>query len=627
MELRRIPSIVILAVACGLTSCRGDAEPSTPAHAEHAASAERDPQATTRSPAVAASAIRGVVRDDSGAGAAGVGVLALSTDELAFAQSTADGSFTIEVNRPGPYLVDLETGEPSRDDHATKWVAPGTHDVVLVLRNAIRATILVVDDASGQPLERFGLRVANDETTGIHGGNDMADVPVAEHPGGEAIAWVRREKNVLRVQAPGYASAEVAVSPQIASAPRQTVRLARGGAISGRALTPGVPVAGADVVAVRGPIGTVWPAREDPVDPDSWFLAEYPRDLGDYAGRPRQTKTATDGAFTIPDLDPGTYDVVVGGAAYAPVLVKRVRVERGATTQAGDVVLGPPATLRGRVVTAPDFPIGELEWYVEGAFQPGQKLSADGTFVVEGLGVGAHRVVLTGPHGLMLAPEHRDARLHAGDTTEVVFDLSRSGPCRVRARVLHAGELVDVRSVETVIHPGPGKMQSSTLPKTRESGVFEGDVFGGAPVTFHVVGSNGLRVASARFDALGSGTKRDLELVVDPGTLVVTLPENFVVPEVGTLTIELQRDGELRQRFVACTAAVPAKYGAVPWTSLRCEVGWVEPGEYEVWVRATRPSVADGAGGTPGYEEDLLHGASKRIVATARETTLLAVEY
>lgn len=610
-------SALILAAACGLASCRGDAE--TPA----LASASREPQASTRSPAVSASAIRGVVRDESGAGAAGVGVLALSPDGVAFAQSAADGSFTLEVDGRGPFLVDLETAEPPDEKRPSPPVAAGARDVVLVLRNSIRATVVVVDDASGRPVERFGLRVANDASTGIHGGNDMIDATIADHPRGEAIAWVRREHNVLRVQAPGYASAEVAVSPQIASAPRQTIRLARGGAITGRATTSGAPAAGADVVAIRGPIGTVWPERDEKADPDGWFLMEYPRDLGDFAGRPRQTKTTDDGAFAIPDLDPGTYDVVVGGPAFAPVLVKRIRVTSGETARAGDVVLGPPAILRGKVVTAPGFPIGELEWAVDGELRMQRKLAPDGTFVREGLGVGVHRVELTGPYGVLLTTEKRNVRLHAGGTTEVVFDLAQSGPCRVRARVLHEGKLADVRSVDTLVDAGPGRLQSNTVPRTAETGVFEGDVFGGAPVTFHVVGGNGLRVATARFDALGSGTKRDLDLVVDAGTLVVTLPENFVVPEVGTLTVELQRAGELRQRFVARTAGAPPQYGAALWSGLRCEVGWLEPGEYEVSVRATRPIA--GASGASGYEEDLLYGPSKRIVAKARETTVFAV--
>jgi hypothetical protein len=401
-------------------------------------------QASVRTPVAPASAevatVSGVVVDGTGQPLENVFVVShpVFGGTFVHAQTDSSGVFSLTVAKDGMNMVALETEEsqaiPEEAQGSSKsslegetfaFVRGARTGLRFVLRNTSLVTFVVVDGGTGLPLESFGLGIANKRNLGVHGDIDFQEIPARPHARGRTVAPADPARHVVRVQAPGFASIESDIAADGASDP-QTLRLQRGGALIGRVSSAGRPVVRATVLVVRGPIGTVYVGEKAACEPDSWYRADYRRDLEEYVGRPRLVESNEEGTFRVADLSPGTYDVVVEAPDLGPNLSKRIRVEAGETRDLGDLKLGAPAVLHGRVLVGPGVsPVG-LEYFVDGRFRRRNKIAEpDGSFVVQGLGPGVHQLTLVRS---VLCPDDdvREIRVASGETREVVFDLSKA---------------------------------------------------------------------------------------------------------------------------------------------------------------------------------------------------------
>lgn len=388
---------------------------------------------------------------------------------FAHAQTDETGRFTLSVAKDGLYMVVLETEELDLDEKADSpaMIQPGQGEVKLVLRRPNRMTFTVVDQATGAPIERYGLGIANKPNLGVHGGIDQEDIPLRAYARGESVAHADPARHVVRVQSPGYASVESEITPEGDTGTRQTLRLKKGSSLFGRVATEGRPVSHASVAVVRGPVGTVY-SGTDRYEADSWFLMDYRKDLGDYVGRPRLVESAADGSFRFDDLSTGTYDLLVESPRLGPALLKKIRVDVGEGRDVGVLTLGAPATIRGRVVAGPEVsPVG-MQYSLDG-YDRQEIANADGTFTIEGLGAGLHQLTLL-RNASLSREDAREMRLRPGklrrssSTSRAPLPaLSKCTSCVLASRRKSIGSGLSSRSRCECPGWNPGKRRTSII--------------------------------------------------------------------------------------------------------------------------------------------------------------------
>lgn len=580
-----------------------------------------------------APSISGVVVDEAGVPVpkARVWGWPRGSGQGAGATSRADGTFTIYLPQPEPYTLEVENlaqFEPwgGRQSTIASQFTPGTNDVRIVLKRATRTTFVVVDAESGTPVTRFGIAIVEKpEEGGWSSAHEFRDVVVREHPEGKVELSADPARHVVGVVAPEHAPFEGPVTHEPSLERTQVIRLARGGSITGKLERDGAALPQASVTLERDRV------KIDPSKPDAedeWFDDNVRFDTGSLAGR-RQTITgAKDGTFRFDDLATGTYRLTVRGGGAARTIVRGVHVEAPATTSLGALALAPGATIRGRlVVTQGATPVG-IELRIASDVQREVVVSsADGAFTFDGLAAGEHEI-LVGPQPPALLERHsQKVTLAAGETRDVVVDLSSRAPCEVSVRVVRAGRPFAGVQVGWGELRGEHRPQHGELGTSDADGVVRGRCAPGDARIFLATSASGAVFAWTEPTTLSSGASHDAVLDVVAGELEIELPEGFVLPEQASLNAWL-RDPDGKGPWTTMSAATPGasfpRVEATVWDGRVVALGLVAAGEYELGVHASSMSTApsDPNSWIPTL---LLESAPQRITIRANETTRVRI--
>lgn len=533
--------------------------------------------------------ISGRVVDESGAPIEKVRMWGwpVSAGQGAGARSKTDGTFTIYLPQNEPYKLEVqgEEFEPWGGFQSDKTFDPGTTDVLVSLKRTKRTTFVVVDGASGAPIERYGLSVRDKpQKEGSYGGAFHVS-EVGAHPQGEVKTIGDPERHVVCVVAPGFEDFEADVRHDDASGARQTLRLKRGGTIVLRVMHAGQPVDGASVKLERDAI-KIDPSKPD--DEDDFFNSNYTYDLSDFLGRARMCDGAPDGSVRIADLSPGTYRLTVSGGKGAPKMLKDVRLEPGGTRDLGTVELDASATVNGRVVLGPGQSTADVEVYLDDDWIARRTLvNATGAFTFENVAAGKH--VMNVRVGVIGLQEQVEFEAVAGATKEVVVDLSTKAPCKVRVHVTRGGR--PVPDVEVAFEHTDGDRFAGQQPvaTTGADGTATGSCPGGSRGEFIVRGDNQLVLGrGGKVVELVAGAMHEAEIAIQSGELVIQFPPTLVVPDPGSFMVSLQGgEGAAKTyQFLHCSSAhAPFRMSKLVWKEPRCPLGPVAPGEYTISVQ------------------------------------------
>jgi hypothetical protein len=238
-----------------------------------------------------------------------------------------DEPYTLEVELAGFDAFGL-------DDRTTLY-APGTSDLRIVLKRSANALtrFMVVDAASGAPIERFGLEIERDrgsKATRNSWTSYRARPQPSHHPGGELELFARPGLDLFTVCAPGFVRRSGDVRHEAPDSPRQVVELVAGGTLTGRVLAAGIPAAGAAVRLQPGELDRDEDSRERVFDPDS-----------SARGGVAMFASATDGEgrFRFDMLDPGTYRLNVRHTGGTLIEVVPLEIPERGAVDTGDLAL------------------------------------------------------------------------------------------------------------------------------------------------------------------------------------------------------------------------------------------------------------------------------------------------
>ncbi|MEZ6016546.1 MAG: sigma-70 family RNA polymerase sigma factor [Planctomycetota bacterium] len=394
--------------------------------------------------------VQGRVVDTSGAPCPGVHVnLSGNWSHEDTAETDGEGRFIAPVRRGA--ARPLETYH-----EGTVQVAPlparlfrgGETAVEVVLRReAVAATLRVIDATSGEPLERFGARVLRGDA---EASSARAPAPMTR-PEGRFASTARPGLDRVSLAAPGYISAVVEVLARDDRSAPQVVALARRPGLTGVVTRDGRPVAGAPVR-----VASVWlraaserlhlagdTVERSPVDadPSARFdvqVFQPERVLGLDGPPPTHrwvrvfgsrgtlaTRTDAEGRFRMGTLPSGRYAVTIDDGAGPTFEVAGVEFSADAGLDLGALDLPRSATLAGRVDIAGVLDASGLEAYVE-TLDRAAPVAANGAFLLADLPAGAvyitfreraaaaERRILGEPptcHVVLAPGEHRDVRV------------------------------------------------------------------------------------------------------------------------------------------------------------------------------------------------------------------------
>ncbi|MBK7877899.1 MAG: carboxypeptidase regulatory-like domain-containing protein [Planctomycetes bacterium] len=596
-----------------------------------------------------APSIAGLVVDEAGAPVAKVRVWGWPSRSGQGAGGTTrdDGSFVIHLPQDEPYALGIENAqgfEPWGGHRAPETTfPPGTLDVRIVLKRVDRVRFRVVDDATSEPVTTFALAL-EDVPEGGRSWNRFERVPApTEHARGEVELPARAGKQEVGVLAPGYAPLQITVAPaaepsaaepsangSAGALPVQTLRLARGGALTGRIVLAGAPLASASLRLDRDTV------QLDPTKPpseDPWLDANLGHDLGELAGRKQILAASADGAFRVDDLAPGTYRLTIDGAKAARRVVGGLRVVAGAPQDLGVIELAAEARVTGRVlVPAGSTPVGlDLRLVEKGAMDFGREFeitTADGAFAFGGLPGGAYSLTLGAGAPFVPADVVREVVLAASGSAEVVIDLAGSAPCDVLVRVLRDGRPAPGVRVRWDFVAEVGHVDRPLV--TDEHGLARGQLGGGTRGRFVAVAPSGIELArSAEERVLPAGATFEETLSIAAGELVLEFPADFAVPEAGVIHVRLRSPdapaGTSTNVQVPTAGSPFARFSELRWTSRRVELGQLAAGTYELFVSAQELAPASSPEGARYTSKALGQPVQRSIEVRAGETTVISM--
>lgn len=307
------------------------------------------------------------------------------------ARSGPDGRYRLRGVRPGSATVRAE--EPRHVPWARRSVpvekgATRTLDVLLTRGATLSGRVV---DEEGRPVTGAGvsllsstesafeaaIRIRSASSSRLRTRSDGSFTADRLPPG---------ESQRLLVRHPEFESGTVGGISLVAGGVRSgvVVTIRRGVVLAGRVRDPdGEPIAGAEVTA-----GPSFAVRSS----GAGSLAR--RRAGAWE-EPRTARSGADGSFELRGLEPGSVAVTVKAPGRATESVDPVRLVRGTRPEPIEVVLGPGATISGRVVRRTGG--GATGYYVVarsrrspagGPGSPNANPETDGTFVLEALRAG-----------------------------------------------------------------------------------------------------------------------------------------------------------------------------------------------------------------------------------------------
>ena len=388
-----------------------------------------------------APALRGRVVDGAGAPIEGVRLWGwpASSGSGAGADTDAEGNFIVFLPQDEPYTLEATRDgyEPFGVGDRNTLYEPGTEGLEIVLRGDVTTTFWVLDDDTGKPIERFGLRILRNKGREATVRNNTAfGTPPRERqrPGGAVKVGARPGKDRYEVYARGYREARGEIVHDPDRPGYQTLRLRPGDAVTGRVVDPldGSGIAGARVVLTPGLVQN----RE--LADGSKVPALYPK--REYAVR---AITDEEGRFHLSgELENRTCALEVRAEQGA---LRRFPLEiRERVTDLGDLVLEPAATIEGRVLVPTGTRPSGLQVQLDGPRSSTTAVvDAQGRFRFEGVAAGRHTLDVEADPGVLVHGPPFQVELAAGEVRALELDLRDRAATEVRLRVDLSGQKPD----------------------------------------------------------------------------------------------------------------------------------------------------------------------------------------
>lgn len=566
-----------------------------------------------------APSIEGIVRDELGAPLADVRLYGWprSSGSGAGARSGEDGRFVIHLPQDEPYSLGAKrdgyrTWGDENDD--STLFEPGTRDLEIVMHSMPRTRFTVVDAETGEPIERFGLNILEDNgslaPSSIH--TERRRPRPKDRPGGVAEATAREGIDLYVVSADGYLLATGDVELDQPGSPVQTVRLQRGATLSGRVLRDGEPVAGVLVEVVRG-----W-MRELPAG----LGIETERGVFRASGNTQQsTRTDEHGRFAIDALDAGTHRLTVTPVRGAPRIVVPIELRPREDRELGDLTLTAGAAIAGNVLVPGGIDPAGLEVYLDDWRDDRTAVTdARGQFRFEELAPGPHSLTLKTRPGVLAGMGAVQVELLDGQTTEVTLDARDREMCAVTLSIDVGGLPVNQLQVDLRAEDGT----RTQLGHCDERGVVSGSVLasGKARVCAWLPGGRELVHPDVVLDLVQRG-RIEREVRFELASLAVRLPAATALPTNGHVRLSFGPNSPLRAIQHRLENGKPAR--ALP-TCDRIEpdslvFGALTPGEFD----ATLELVESPQGGLE-FSTTPYFTATRRVVLVADEELVVTLD-
>lgn len=478
------------------------------------------------------------------------------------AQARADGDGRFELSLPATHAFQLTCKHPEyRPAEGPTPVIGSSKGVTLLLKPLARVHVRVVDAASGEALERFGIKK-------IEGGGSKARAPeykarlmprVKAVPKGFLEFFGLPERDLLVVAAEGYPlryadlagttwqdgitrpSGTAAMLPaEGTDVIDQVIRMPRGAVLRGRVIAGGEPVGGKIAL-------TLAPDRRDLF-----------RTLRGGESLVAQADAAT-GMFELPDLTPGVYTVVATGDA-GSCTVLSPQLHFGETSDVGDLELVASGTILGQVRLASDIdPEGLFIEVLDLAGIENAKLNDDGSFRMEDVPAGIRTIRQGALRQDMIMGGDTDVHVPAGGSVRVTMDLTSFKIVPVRLLVEVDGEPVagiTAHLTDADIWPerrfGDGtEKHEAYLGKTSAEGLITAycRARGVRMPVLHVNQWSVIAHPTERFD-MGLALPIDERIEFETARATVYLPESAALPRDGSLRFSLVSKDDERMRSV-----------------------------------------------------------------------------
>ncbi len=260
-----------------------------------------------------------------------------NTAQISRGQTTADqnGGFAFEALGPGDYNL-IASAKGYRFEPVNR-IRTGSDNVVIEGFKEADVCGQVVDAAGGSPIANFTCRMRTTNGPGMATSPTEITQAFSSATGEFCVNGVPAGQYVVEATAPGYAptfSSELVVTRGQAQK-NVTIRLTRGGQISGRIVDSGGKGVG------RARIQTKDPEWDD--DGFTQMLGnEFPSNVTEV-----DVRCGEDGRFLLSGLTPGTYQMRIQAAGYSLLVKQEVQVTDGQETKLGDVALQKGGELRG----------------------------------------------------------------------------------------------------------------------------------------------------------------------------------------------------------------------------------------------------------------------------------------
>jgi hypothetical protein len=478
------------------------------------------------------------------------------------ASARTDESGDFELTLPTNLAFDLTPRHAEyRSAAAQALRIAGTQDgVTLTLKPLARVRVTAVDEASGEPLEEFGVLLVRD-------GGSKANAPefgrrseprVRKVKGGYVEVFGRPGRDLLVVAAEGYPIryADLAgatwvdgvtrpvVSPAQFKTPGaedilQPISMSRGGSIKGRVTTAGAPTA-ATVSVTRAPV-------------EGNLFVTLQR-------KGQVTEVAADsetGEFAVLDLAPGRYTVLTQSEANS-LGIPPVNVRFGEVTDLGNLELVQGGTIVGQVQVNPAIDATNLFIeVVDLVGLPTAKVAADGSFRMEGVPAGLRTIRQGALRQDFIMGGNLEVNVPAGGEVQVSMDLTDFHIVPVKLQIELDGEPVpgiEVRLVDEDFWPNRLTMDfnetyEAYVGRTDAEGRLSayGRARGRRIPVLHINSWSVIAHPTTRLD-MSLGMAVDERVAFETATVTVVLPEDAKLPEHGSLRIKLVSKSEARIR-------------------------------------------------------------------------------
>jgi len=532
---------------------------------------------------LAAPSIQGIVVDEQGQPIEGAKLWGWpsSSGSGAGAESKADGSFVVFLPQDEPYSMGVK-----RDGYQS-WGAehdrsvtfpPGTTDLVVTLVSLPPIRFVVVDAESGEPIERFGLNILeeNGSRSSTHVYTERRPPQSIAHPGGIAEATARVGADLFVIAADGYLLATGDVELDEEGGGTQTVQLIRGKVVRGRVLRDGVAVVGANIKIEAG------------YDPGTGAFRVSPNSM-------HSTTTDEDGRFELIGLSSVTQRLTVDPVEGAPLIHMIQRITGPEPHDVGDLILLPGARISGEVLLPPGVDPAGLQVRL-GERSDGVQTLVDGQgrFHFEDVASGSHHLTLLGRPGVLASCDPVPVELTPSETASITLDARDRSMCAVELVIDLDDLTVAGCQVDLVATDEGGERE--TLGNCDERGVVSGSVraWGEASVRVFLRGSGTVEHPDVRLD-LQPQMKLSRTVRFEFARLQLQLPAGVALPEEGRSHVQLTAvDSGLASqfrslKFVGGTVS-DARAGHAEATSGTLSFGGLVAGRYTLTLELTDAS-------------------------------------